>query len=306
MEVILNVVLFAVSLSVLLKASDWFVDSAELIGLSLGVSPFFIGITVVAFGTSLPELATSIAAVYAGNSEVVVGNVIGSNITNIALILGITAFIVREINMEYNIWHVDIPYLWASAFLLWFVLRDQQVSFPEILILLAGIIVFLLYSIKSTGDNSTATQSASWKNYLLLVVGGILVWLGANFTIQAITVLSTKAGISPEIIALSAVAIGTSLPELVVSITAARKGKAAIAVGNVLGSNVFNSFIVLGIPGLLGDLKIPDNILEFYLPLMLALTILFGIIANNKQITRWEGAILLLFYVLFLVEIAGG
>jgi cation:H+ antiporter len=116
MDVVINLGIFVVSLTVLLKASDWFIDSAEQIGLSMGISPFIIGVTIVAFGTSLPELATSIASVIKGESGIVVGNVVGSNITNIALVLGLTAAFTRQIELKYNIWHIDMPYLWGSAF----------------------------------------------------------------------------------------------------------------------------------------------------------------------------------------------
>ncbi|MCB0639185.1 MAG: calcium/sodium antiporter [Lewinella sp.] len=305
MDILLYIGIFIVSLGALLKASDWFVDSAEAIGLSLGVSPFIIGVTIVAFGTSLPELATSIASVYNGESEIVVGNVIGSNITNIALVLGLTAVVVREIDLEYNIWHIDMPFLWGSAFMLWFILSDFEITIVESLIFLAGIAVFLTYSFKgNTPDESGEERPvATVRHYVLLVLGGVLVYLGADYTIYAITEISSQLGIAPKLIALSAVAIGTSLPEVIVSLSAARRGKASIAIGNVLGSNIFNTYVVMGVPSLLGPLEIPEDIKTFYLPLMIAMTILFGIMSNNRRISRWEGVILLLFYVLFLAEI---
>jgi cation:H+ antiporter len=307
MDILIYTGIFIVSLAVLLKASDWFVDSSEAIGLSLGISPFLIGVTIVAFGTSLPELATSIASVYNGESEIVVGNVIGSNITNIALVLGLTAVVVREVEVGYNIWHIDMPFLWGSAFLLWFILGDFQVTFTESLILLAGIVVFLTYSFKGgeeeTEEPPLERPQAQWKDYAMVVIGGVFVYLGATYTIYAITGISTQLGIAPKLIALSAVAIGTSLPEIIVSLSAARRGKASIAIGNVLGSNIFNTYVVMGIPSLLGPLEIPDDIKAFYLPLMIAMTILFGVMSNNRKINRWEGVILLLFYVLFLAEI---
>ncbi len=296
--------LFILSLGVLLKASDWFIDSAEKIGLSFGISPFIIGVTIIAFGTSLPELATSIAAVLGGQSSIVIGNVVGSNITNIALVLGIVAIVAKMIELDYNIWHIDMPYLWASAFLLYFVVYDQQVTIPEAIILLCGIVVFLIYSFKGDGeDNENERPKVSWKSYGLLVIGGILVWLGAEYTIVSITKLSSIAGIDPEIIALTAVALGTSLPEVIVSLNAAKKGKTSIAVGNVLGSNIFNTYVVTGIAALVGPLTIPDGIINFSLPFMIVMTILFGIMSNNKKISRWEGIVLLLFYAFFFVEL---
>lgn len=304
MDVLLYLGIFIASLAVLLKASDWFINSAEGIGLSFGIPPFLIGITIVAFGTSLPELATSIAAVFSGESEIVSGNVIGSNITNIALVLGLVVVLVKEINLENNIWHVDMPHLWGSAFLLWFVMRDQQVDFLESILLLIGLAIFLIYSVKSNpSEVGTVRYRAAPRSYLLLVVGGALVWLGADYTIFAIQKLSVIAGIEPKIIALSAISLGTSLPEIIVSLNAARRGKTSIAVGNVIGSNIFNTYAVMGIPSFFGDLKIPADIISFHLPLMVVMTILFGLMSNNKNINRWEGALLLLFYLLFLGEL---
>lgn len=296
--------IFIVSLAVLLKASDWFINSAEEIGLSFGIPPFLVGITIVAFGTSLPELATSIAAVFSGESEIVASNVIGSNITNIALVLGLVVVLVKEINLENNIWHIDMPHLWGSAFVLWFILRDQQVDLLESILLLIGLSIFLIYSVKSNpSEEGTVRYRASLRSYLLLLVGGALVWLGADYTIFAIQKLSVIAGIEPKIIALSAISLGTSLPEIIVSLNAARRGKTSIAVGNVIGSNIFNTYAVMGIPSFFGNLEIPTDLIQFHLPLMVVMTILFGVMSNNKNINRWEGALLLLFYVLFLGEL---
>ncbi|NBC09290.1 MAG: calcium/sodium antiporter [Bacteroidetes bacterium] len=308
MDTALYLGLFVVSLAVLLKASDWFIDSAERVGLSLGISPFIIGVTIVAFGTSLPELATSIASVFSGESEIVIGNVVGSNITNIALVLGLAAVVVKKIELEYNIWHIDMPYLWGSAFLLWLALRDLHFSLFEGILFTLGIIIFLAYSFQSQqGEEKLESMvKPGWKTYALLLLGGGLVYLGADYTIFAIKKLSAIAGINPEIIALSAVALGTSLPEVIVSLNAAQRGKASIAVGNVLGSNIFNTYIVMGIPSFFGPLKVPPNINDLFLPLMLAMTILFGIMSNNRKITRWEGAVLLMFYAFFCASLIEG
>ncbi len=304
MDIVLYLGLFVISLAVLLKAADWFIDSAEEIGLSLGISPFIIGVTIIAFGTSLPELATSVASVFAGTSEIVIGNVVGSNITNIALVLGLTVVVVREIKLHDQIWHVDMPFLLSSSFLLWFVVRDGNVSIFEAIIFLGALVLFLVYSLKSDdGEEDLYRTKVSWKSYVWLIVGGTLVWLGADYTIFAITKLSVLMGVSSEVIALSFVALGTSLPEVIVSLGAARKGKTSIAVGNVLGSNIFNTFAVMGIPAFLGKLTIPQNILDFSLPLMIVMTILFAVMTISRRITRWEGIILLIFYVFYMVEL---
>lgn len=297
MDLLLQVGIFVVSIAALLWASDRFVEAAERIGLSLGISPFIIGVTIVAFGTSLPELATSIVSVLDGTPEIVIGNVVGSNITNIALVLGLTAVVVKNIDLEYNLWHIDIPFLWGSAFLLYFAVSDGKLSIFEALLFLGGIAIFLAYSLKGQErPDKEDRPSASWKDYLLLLVGGAIVSLSATGVIQSITQISAMLNIAPEVIALSAVAIGTSLPEVAVSLAAARKGKASIAVGNALGSNIFNTFIVMAIPRFFGQLTIPENIIDIFLPLMIAMTILLGVMSNNRKITRWEGFVLLLFY----------
>lgn len=303
-EILMYFGLFIVSLAVLLWASDRFVDAAERIGLSFGVSPFVIGVTIIAFGTSLPELASSIAAVLINESEVVVGNVIGSNITNILLILGVVAVVSKEVRMNFRVMDLDIPLLVGSAFLLWFVLADQKVSFLECLLFLAALVVFLINSFKGGEEESEGERpTATWWHYFMMILGGALVYLGATYTIVAIQRISTLMEIDSEIIALTLVALGTSLPELVVSVTAAAKNKADIAVGNVLGSNIFNAYAVMAIPGLIGDLKIPDNILSFSLPFLVAITVLFSVSTITHKFTRWEGVMLLVFYAFFLLEL---
>ena len=301
MEVLIQIGIFAVSLAALLKGSDWFIDSAEEIGLSFGISPFIIGLTIVAFGTSLPELATSISSVLQGESSIVVGNVVGSNITNIALVLGLVAISIRQINLEYNIWHIDMPFLWGSAFLLFFTLQDGNFTLFEAFLFLAGLAIFLMYSFKNEREEEDEErEKVSAKTYGFLILGGIMVWLGADFTIKAISNLSMKAGISPEMIALTVVAFGTSLPEIIVSIGAAKKGKTSIAIGNVLGSNIFNTYCVMSFSRFFGNLDIPEHILTSSLPLMIVMTLLFGIVSNNKKITMWEGLMLILFYIFYL------
>jgi len=304
MEMLTYLGIFVVSLAVLLKASDWFVDAAERIGLSFGIPPFVIGVTIIAFGTSLPELASSIAAVLAGEPEIVIGNVVGSNITNVALILGVVAIVGKKIQLEKDLMKIDMPLLLGSAALLWFIVSDQQVGLLEAIILLVGLVVFLAYSFQDDENlPSEILVTSSWRDYVQLLAGGTLVYFGADYTILGISQLSAAAGISPEIIALSLVALGTSLPELIVSISAARKGQTEIAVGNVIGSNIFNTYAVVAIPSFFGALKIPENVLSFSLPFMIALTALLAVMCLSQKISRWEGWMLFLLYCFFVLEL---
>ena len=295
-------IIFVVSLVVLLYASDKFVDSAESIGLSIGISPFIIGVTIVAFGTSLPELATSIVSVLEGSSEVVIGNVVGSNITNIFLILGITAFIGKDIKLDFDVMDIDMPLLFGSAFLMYFVLRDLHFSNFETGLFLLALVIFLINSFK--GDKAEYENRPRYKkrDIIILIGSGALVYLGATYTIFALKEIAIYADISPHIIALTLIALGTSLPELVVSLAAVRKGKHAMAVGNVLGSNIFNTYAVMGIASFFGELTIPAAIMEFEMGIMIIATILFGVMCLGGRVSRWEGAMLVVFYIYFIGE----
>lgn len=302
-EILITFLLFSIALGVLLQAAQWFINSAERIGLAFGVEPFIIGITVVAFGTSLPELATSISSIYAGQSEIVVGNVIGSNITNIALVIGVIAVMRKEIVIESDIMNIDIPKLLASTMFLWFILADLKVTIFEAIICLIGITIFVTYSVAADREKVKERPKLQWKDFILIIIGVVLVYFGSVYTIKYASELATMAGIPVKIIGFTLIAFGTSLPELIVSIQAMRKGKTGIAVGNVLGSNVFNSFCVMGVPAFFGHITIPSSIFDFTLPFMAMLTLLFSFMCLTRRISRWEGMILLLLYVFFNVNL---
>ncbi len=308
---LLNIIIAIVGLAVLIKGSDVFVDAAEKIGLALGLSPFIVGVLILGFGTSLPELAASIAAVLNGDTGIVAGNAIGSNIANIALIIGLTAIIANKINLKDDISSLDISLLLGSAFLTWFVFLDGILSrFEGIMFILAlGVVVAHSATVGHLPvDNELAIERTKvrFKEILILLLGIVMVMAGANFAVEAIIEISENAGVSTEIISLGLVALGTSLPELAVSIAAARKGKPEIAVGNIVGSNLFNTFAVLGIPALFMNLSISEEMNDIHIPLMIVLTVLFSFMCFAKKISRWEGAILLIFYIIFMAKLFEG
>lgn len=306
MSLTLWFVVFVGSLIVLLKASDWFIAAAEKIGLSLGIPSFIVGVTIVAAGTSLPELVTSIFSVLENSSEIVVGNVVGSNITNILLVLGLTAIVGKKIVIDFDIMNIDMPLFLGSAFMLWFCIYDNNFTKLEAVVCLIGLFIFLAYTFgadKQEQDEEAENTTLDWKVFATLIAGAIGIKYGAEWTVKSIIEISDTLNIAKEAIALSAVAFGTSLPEIIVSVKAAQKGKPEIAIGNVLGSNIFNTFAVMGIPGLLGVLAIPENITEFSLPLMMTASFLFLIMMITKKISNWEGYILILFYVIFITEL---
>jgi len=294
---------FIVSLAALIIGSNKFIDSAERIGLSWGISPFIIGVTLVSLGTSLPELTTSILSVLSGASEIVVGNVIGSNITNILLVLGLSAMAAGRLKIERDIMSEDIPLLFGSAVLLWFALRDLHFSLFEAILFLFGLTGFLMYSIQDRGEEDIPDVKPGVVTYAILLVSGIAIFAGAKYTVASMQDIAALLDISPSLISISLLALGTSLPEVVVSVSAARKGKHAIAIGNVLGSNVFNTYAVMAIPSFFGTLTIPESILQFALPFMVVTTILFSLVCYSKSISFWKAGMLISFYIFFIAEL---
>jgi cation:H+ antiporter len=317
------IIVFIVALAVLVKASDLFTDSAEKIGLHFGIPPFIVGVTIVAIGTSLPELVASFVAIFWGVPEIAVGNVVGSNIANIFLIIGVVAIISKKIKIFYELKHVDLPFLMGSTMLSAFVLFDGQIVFFESVLLLAVLVSYLLYTISSRKNRPDAeikkelkkekdlisgNKKLKWTTWFWLAAGAVLIYFGAQLIISSVLNISEILVIGAGLIAVSAVALGTSLPELVVSITAARKKQPEMAIGNVIGSNIFNSLAVLGIPGLFGTIFLGTIVFEFssiLLLIMVAATLLYYFMVEDKEITSWEGWLLLIFYVFFIAYLFG-
>jgi len=301
-------------LSVLIKASDYFTCSAEKIGTNYGVHAFIIGVTIVAFGTSLPELISSIVAVLKDSSEIVVGNVAGSNIANILLILGLAAVADKKMEIGYELMSVDVPFLVGTSFVLVTTCWDGVFGPFEGVLCLALIVIYLLYAMNTEREHEEDDKEqktnprlnrrgVGWKTWTILLVSAFLIYLGANYTIEAVIRLSELLNMGKEIVAISVVALGTSLPELVVSFVAARKGKPGMAVGNVLGSNIFNATAVMGIPALVGSLSVPQSMRASGFPMMLIAMLLFVFITQDRRITKWEGWLLLSIYVLFVGKV---
>ncbi|MBN2012483.1 calcium/sodium antiporter [candidate division KSB1 bacterium] len=299
---LLWIAIFIVSLAVLVKASNYFTDAAEKVGLSIGIPKFVVGVTIVGIGTSLPELVSSIVAVVSGSSEIVVGNVVGSNITNIFLILGITAIVARKITINYSLVHVDLPLLIGSAFFLAVTMWDGVFTIPEAVLSVSGAILYLVYSIRNGREmhEDIDRPALHWYTWVILGASCLFIYIGAKYTVVSIIKISDLWGLGKEVVAASAVALGTSLPELAVTITAARKNQSDMAIGNILGSNIFNAFAVTGVSAFFGNLIIPHSIITFALPMMIIATLLYLFSTQDKQITRWEGWMMIMFYVLYL------
>ena len=280
-----------------------FLLSSENIGLSLGFSPFIIGATLLAIGTSLPELLTSLIAVKKEEVDFIISNVIGSNIANIFLILGISTLIVRNIKIGRDLLSLDIPLLIAATGVLLVVMGDGVVTRGEGILLLIGSIIATFGLVNNYGHDSNEKKkktSLHWKWPLLTVASAICLYFAASWTITSVVQLADILHISSAVIAASAVAVGTSLPELAVSIQAVRKNEFSLAIGNVVGSNIFNALIVVGLPALFLSIPVPKEVYSLGFMFLILSVISFLLVGMTKKITFYEGAFFLLFYTIFI------
>ncbi|MGM5484125.1 MAG: calcium/sodium antiporter [Nanobdellota archaeon] len=301
-EIIIWVMILVFSLTLLVKGSSWFTDSAEKIGIALNLSPFFIGFTIVALGTSLPELVSSIFAVFRGASEIVLGNVLGSNVANILLVGGIAGILTIKRTIKHNGMTRDILYFLFSIILLTALIWDGNISFIDCIVLISFLIIYIYFCLRND-DGHKDNKSVTLNEIIYLFIGGLGIYFGAKYTIEAVISLSLLLNMAEEIISAGAVALGTSLPEAVVSFVYVKKGDIEIALGNILGSNIFNTLGVVGIAGLFGSLLITDKILYVLLPIVLIATIVFSVMLITKRINKVESFLLLLFYFLFLARL---
>jgi len=329
------IIIFIASLALLVKSADWLVENAEKIGLALKISPFIIGVTIVAIGTSFPELASSIAAVLKGASEIVTANVVGSNIANILLIVGLSAVAARTLLVKRSLIDLDAPLLAAITTLFIFIVWDREVVFGEGILLLLGFTIYFLYTIFQRREEIITPElvevlpggmeikvlpsrverrkkeikekpsKLNFRIFLFLILGIVGLVIGANYLIESVLKISEFLEIPPALIAITAVAVGTSLPELVVSVRAAVKKKYEIALGNIFGSNVFNILIVTGIPALIKPLTIDNLTFLVGLPFLVIATLLFIVSGISRRIHIWEGLMYLLLYILFIVKVCG-
>ena len=288
---------------ILTLGAESLVRGASSIALKLGLSPLIIGLTIVAFGTSAPELAVSIKSAVAGNSEIALGNVIGSNIANIGLILGITALI-RPIKIESQMVKRDIPIMIAASLLFWGLLLDDGLSFIDGAILSTLLVTYLSYSYftadKQASDETEDVGQRQWLSIIFIIVGISMLVGGGILFVDGAVALAQSFGISEIIIGLTIVAIGTSMPELVTSIVAALKGQSDIAIGNVVGSNLFNILGILGVTALIHPI-IGSEISPLDWQVMIGLAVMLLPFAyTGLRIGRREGAILILGYLSYI------
>ncbi|MBT8449267.1 MAG: calcium/sodium antiporter [Gammaproteobacteria bacterium] len=312
---LLNFALIFIGIALLVWSADRFTDGASAFARNLGVSPLIVGLTIVAIGSSAPEIFVSVSASLSGSSGLAVGNAIGSNIANIALVLGVTALIV-PLQIESNVLRREFPVMFLVTFLAGFLLWDGYLSFIDGAVLIFCMFLYLFWMVHTAiknhsndrmlvelvgelPDDMTNKRAALW-----IVVGLILLPLSSQILVNGATGIAMHFGVSEFVIGLTIVALGTSLPELAASVASVLKGEHELAIGNVIGSNIFNLLAVLGVAGVITPVAIDiDNIVREY-SLMVFLTVVMFFMAYGfrgpARISRIEGGILTIIYAVFL------
>lgn len=315
---IITLVLFVIGLALLIVGAEGLVRGASRMALGLGISPLVVGLTVVAFGTSAPELAVSIQSALAGTNgaDVALGNVVGSNIANVLLILGISAAITPLV-VQQQLIRLDVPLMIGVSALVFIMALDGVISRVDGLILFSGIVIYTVFAIRQSRKESAEVQqeyssefdtgrpqsAGDWIKNILLLIGGLaLLVIGARWLVEGAISFARMLGVSELVIGLTIVAVGTSLPEIATSIIAALRGERDIAVGNVVGSNIFNLLSVLGLTSVVAPagITVAPAALNFDLPVMMAVAIAcLPIFFTGRLIARWEGWLFLGYYIAY-------
>ena len=301
MELLKNILILVLGFILLIKGADFFVDGASCVAKRFNVPGLIIGLTVVAMGTSLPELSVSVTSSLAGENSLAVSNVVGSNIFNVMAILGITAAL-KPVPVSKSALKTDFPFnLLCGAVLLLACLIGGELSRADGIIMLIIFVIFLMNSIlrakgQDPDDENTVRDISLFLSVVFIVGGAMAVKFGGDFVIQGASFIAHAAGMSKTLIGLTIMAFGTSLPELVTSVVAARKGQTDMAVGNILGSNIFNIVFILGIASTISPiLIITENVIDIvFMTGCIILVFVFAL--SGRKINRIEGAAMLLSY----------
>ena len=300
--------ILAGGLLALFLGGDWLVKGASGIALRFGISPMIIGLTIVGFGTSTPELLVSLNAALGGQPGIAIGNVVGSNIANILLVLGVAA-VIGPISMRMADVGKDIYWMTAAALALPVIFWSGEVGLIEGLALVAALLVFLFFSFKGSRDGTDEPIEAPksiWIGIGLTLLGLVTVMAGAHYLVQSATIVARQFGVSEAMIGLSIVAIGTSLPELATTVMAAIRGERDIALGNIVGSNIFNILAILGITAIVVPIPVDPRFLMVDTPVVIGITLLvLALVFFVGRMNRIIGAGMLLAYVAYIALTAG-
>jgi cation:H+ antiporter len=295
----------------LVLGGEFLVRGAVSIALKAKISPLVVGMTVVSFGTSAPELLVSLSAVLDGYPDVSVGAIVGSNISNIGLVLGITVLIF-PIVVNRDSLRIDWPIMMLATFLFYFFAMNGELSWWEGVIFISILVLFTFWLVRRSRKEGVHLAAESeveelnagnpiYKDVLFLLLGMVALYFGAEWLIESVVSIASSQGVSEKLISVTIVAFGTSLPELVTSAMAAFRKETDISIGNLIGSNIFNILAILGVTAIVHPLRISDSINQFDVYFLLGISLLLlPIMLFGKKIGRWEGVFLILFYIFYV------
>ncbi len=304
MNMLLDILLIIIGVALVLKGADFLTEGASALARRMHVPEIVIGLTIVAAGTSAPELFVSVVSALNGTPDLAVGNVVGSNTMNCMLIVGCAAM-VAPMTISRSTVRKDIPFAVMASILLTCIALDNYLGRIDGIILLLGFVVFMAYTLLQAKNGQAEPQTEvrqlnPWLSLLFLVIGLAMLVAGSNVFVGSASSVAAALGISEGVIGLTVVAGGTSLPELATSVVAARKGQSAIAIGNVIGSNVFNILLILGMTAVISPLQI-EGITTIDMAVMLISVILVWLFSFTRfTVERWEGALLVIGYLVYL------
>ena len=306
MEVVLSAVLLLIGLVMLCFGGNWLVSGGVTIAKKFRISNFVIGMTIVAYGTSTPELAASLAAA-GDHGAIILGNIVGSNIANVGMVIGVAAILV-PLAVHKSVLRKEIPIMLGVSALLVLLSIDGEISQYDGILLLIGLGIFVVYTFrsalkqreKSKDDTNPGQNNVYLKSIGLMGIGIILLYIGAILTVDNAVVIATEFGLSEKIIGLTVIAIGTSLPELITSIIAIRKGHSDIGIGNIIGSNIYNILMIMGVGASLGGVLITADVyVDYAIMIIFSLSLLIGL--KTQIISKPMGVILAAGYGLYLI-----
>ncbi|WP_295562581.1 calcium/sodium antiporter [uncultured Holdemanella sp.] len=295
----MNIILLVLGFILLLKGADWFVDGASSIASRFGIPQLIIGLTIVAMGTSLPEAFVSITAALKSNAAITIGNVVGSNILNVGIILGITALI-RPLHIQNNTIKYEMPFMILVTLVLILLGINTTISRLDGMIMWLFFLGYLYYIFKMSKNQMEKTEIKK-TNPLFIPLGLVCLMVGSNFAVDAATNIAISLGVSQRFIGLTIVALGTSLPELVTSVTAAKKGNADIAIGNIIGSNIFNILFVVGSSALITPVPFESHfIIDSFVAILIGL-VLYLCTKKTRVLDKKAGILLLVTYLIYFI-----
>jgi len=297
-----DILIFVFSLIILVKGADFLVDGSSRLARKIGINEFIIGLTLVSIGTSLPEFATSIAASFKSESGLIMGNIVGSNIANILLIFAFGIFMIK-FKIKENFYKKDCLFMIAITFLFFLLSIDRVISFYDSLLMFILFVLYIIYLFRNKINYYNVSENISInKSIIFVIIGLIGLYYGAKLLVPSTVSIAELFNIKIEIISAFLIAVGTSVPELLVTISSARKKLEKILIGNIIGSNIANILLIIGVSGMINNMEVSKISLYYFMPVMILTSLIFyNFIRNNFDKRIVYGTIFIAIYILFLI-----